>query len=74
MGRVLVEEGLAIARELYVGMLVDRSTKKIVLMASADGGRGEAATETWAVRVAPLNEWPDVSRRQLAAVREALRR
>jgi succinyl-CoA synthetase beta subunit len=35
---VLVEEGLAIARELYVGMLVDRSTKKIVLMASADGG------------------------------------
>ena len=38
VGRVLVEEGLAIARELYVGMLVDRSTKKIVLMASADGG------------------------------------
>jgi succinyl-CoA synthetase beta subunit len=36
--RVLVEEGLAIARELYVGMLVDRSTRKIVLMASADGG------------------------------------
>jgi succinyl-CoA synthetase beta subunit len=36
--RVLVEEGLAIARELYVGMLVDRSTKKVVLMASADGG------------------------------------
>ena len=38
VGRVLVEEGLAIVRELYVGMLVDRSTKKIVLMASADGG------------------------------------
>jgi succinyl-CoA synthetase beta subunit len=36
--RVLVEEGLAIARELYVGMLVDRSTKKVVLMASAEGG------------------------------------
>jgi succinyl-CoA synthetase beta subunit len=36
--RVLVEEGLAIARELYVGMLVDRSTKKVVVMASADGG------------------------------------
>jgi succinyl-CoA synthetase beta subunit len=36
--RVLVEEGLAIARELYVGMLVDRSTRTIVLMASADGG------------------------------------
>ena len=38
VGRVLVEEGLAIARELYVGMLVDRATRKIVLMASADGG------------------------------------
>ncbi len=38
VGRVLVEEGLAIARELYIGILVDRATKKIVLMASADGG------------------------------------
>ena len=36
--RVLVEEGLAIARELYVGILVDRSTKKVVVMASAEGG------------------------------------
>jgi succinyl-CoA synthetase beta subunit len=36
--RVLVEEGLAVARELYIGLLVDRSSKKIVLMASADGG------------------------------------
>ncbi|MEZ5290297.1 MAG: ADP-forming succinate--CoA ligase subunit beta [Vicinamibacterales bacterium] len=38
VSRVLVEEGLAIARELYVGMLVDRSTRKVVLMASAEGG------------------------------------
>jgi succinyl-CoA synthetase beta subunit len=38
VGRVLVEEGLAIKRELYVGLLVDRSTKKPVFMASADGG------------------------------------
>ncbi len=38
VGRVLVEEGLAIARELYVGLLVDRSTQKPVFMASADGG------------------------------------
>lgn len=29
--------------------------------------------ETWAVRVAPVNEWLTVSRRQLAVVREALR-
>jgi succinyl-CoA synthetase beta subunit len=38
VGRVLVEEGLAIKRELYVGLLVDRSPKKPVFMASADGG------------------------------------
>ncbi len=38
VGRVLVEEGLAIKRELYVGLLVDRSTRKPVFMASADGG------------------------------------
>ena len=35
---MLVEEGLAIARELYLGILVDRSTKKVVVMASAEGG------------------------------------
>jgi len=33
---------------------------------------GEGAEEGWAVRVAPLDEWLPVSRRQLAAVREAL--
>jgi succinyl-CoA synthetase beta subunit len=38
VGRVLIEEGLAIKRELYVGLLVDRSTRKPVFMASADGG------------------------------------
>ncbi len=38
VGRVLVEEGLAIKRELYVGLLVDRATQKPVFMASADGG------------------------------------
>ncbi len=32
----------------------------------------EGADEGWAVRVAPLDEWLPVSRRQLAAVREAL--
>lgn len=31
------------------------------------------AQDSWAVRVAPVNEWLAVSRRQLAAVREALR-
>ncbi len=38
-----------------------------------DAGDGLESQETWAVRVAPVNEWLTVSRRQLAAVREALR-
>ncbi len=38
VGRVLVEEGLAIARELYLGIVIDRATKQPVLMVSPDGG------------------------------------
>jgi len=33
---------------------------------------GDEAADGWAVRVAPLDEWLAVSRRQLAAVRAAL--
>ncbi len=36
--RVLIEEGLDIARELYLGMVIDRSTQKIVVMVSREGG------------------------------------
>jgi len=36
--RVLVEEGLQIVRELYLGLVIDRSTRRPVLMASPDGG------------------------------------
>jgi len=36
--RVYVEEGCDIARELYLGMLVDRVTGRITLMGSAEGG------------------------------------
>jgi succinyl-CoA synthetase beta subunit len=38
VSRVLVEEGLQIARELYFGMLIDRSSRSVVLMASSAGG------------------------------------
>ena len=38
VGRVLVEQGLKIARELYLGLVIDRSTERPVLMASPDGG------------------------------------
>jgi len=36
--RVLIEEGLPIARELYLGMVIDRATGRPVLMASTEGG------------------------------------
>jgi len=36
--RVLVEQGLKIKRELYLGMVIDRSTERPVLMVSSEGG------------------------------------
>ncbi|HEU4458162.1 MAG TPA: LytTR family DNA-binding domain-containing protein [Methylibium sp.] len=41
--------------------------------AGAGDGESDDGAETWAVRVAPVDEWLAVSRRQAAAVREALR-
>jgi succinyl-CoA synthetase beta subunit len=38
VSRLLIEEGLAIDRELYLSIVVDRSTQKAVLMVSAEGG------------------------------------
>ena len=36
--RLLVEEGADIKKELYVGMVVDRTTQRVCLMASSEGG------------------------------------
>ncbi len=36
--RVLIEEGMNIERELYVGITLDRSTSKNVIMVSTEGG------------------------------------
>jgi succinyl-CoA synthetase beta subunit len=36
--RLLVEEGADIKDELYVGMVVDRGTQRVALMASSEGG------------------------------------
>ena len=36
--RLLIEEGADIAKELYLGMVVDRVTQKVTLMASSEGG------------------------------------
>jgi succinyl-CoA synthetase beta subunit len=38
VARVLVEQGLKIKRELYMGIVIDRSSEKPVLMVSPDGG------------------------------------
>jgi succinyl-CoA synthetase beta subunit len=36
--RLLVEEGADIRKELYLGMVVDRTTQRVALMASSEGG------------------------------------
>jgi len=36
--RLLIEEGADIAKELYVGIVVDRVTQKVCVMASSEGG------------------------------------
>ena len=36
--RLLIEEGADIRKELYVGMVVDRVTQRVALMASSEGG------------------------------------
>ena len=38
VNRLLVEEGVDIARELYVGLVIDRSSQRVVVMVSAEGG------------------------------------
>jgi succinyl-CoA synthetase beta subunit len=46
--RLLVEQGVAIARELYVGVTLDRASSRNVVMASTEGGVEieKVATET----------------------------
>ncbi|MBT5632897.1 MAG: succinate--CoA ligase subunit beta, partial [Nitrospina sp.] len=36
--KVLIEEGMSIAKELYMGILVDRETSQVLIMASEAGG------------------------------------
>ncbi len=38
VSRLLIEEGLDIDRELYLSLVIDRSTKRPVMMVSAEGG------------------------------------
>jgi len=38
VGRLYIEDGCAIARELYLSLLVDRATARVAVMASTEGG------------------------------------
>ncbi|MDD3396648.1 MAG: ADP-forming succinate--CoA ligase subunit beta [Acidaminococcaceae bacterium] len=38
VNRLLIEEGINIAKEYYLGMVIDRDTAKIVMMGSSEGG------------------------------------
>lgn len=59
IGRVLIEEPTAIARELYLSCLVDRESRQVLFMASAAGGMDieKVAAETperiFTIRVHP---------------------
>ena len=56
--KLLIEEGMAIARELYLGIVLDRSVSKLVFMASTEGGMEieKVAAET---PEKILKEWVD---------------
>lgn len=63
---VLVTTGADIAKELYVAVLLDRASSRLVLMASTEGGteieevaaeRPEAIQKVWADPVTGLGSW-----------------
>lgn len=56
---------------IHRNALVARHAIRALELRAADDNE-EAGSEGWAVRVAPLDEWLAVSRRQVAAVRAAL--
>jgi len=58
--KLLIEEGMNIARELYLGMVLDRSVSQLVMMASTEGGMEieKVAAET---PEKILKEWIDPS-------------
>jgi succinyl-CoA synthetase beta subunit len=56
--KVLVEEAVDIARELYLGIVVDRSNARPVVMASTEGGMEiEEVAAKWPEKI--LKEWAD---------------
>ncbi len=70
--RLLVEQGLAIEHEYYLGMLLDRATGKNVVMASQEGGMDiEEVAEKhpekiFRLTIDPATGWQDWQSRSLA--------
>ena len=70
--RLYIEEGCDIARELYVGMLLDRAVGQLVVMASTEGGMDieKVAEETpeliHKVWIDPAQGFGDFQARQIA--------
>lgn len=57
--KVLVEEGLAVKQEFYVGATIDRARQRPVLIASSEGGMGiEELAESSPERI--MREWINV--------------
>ena len=65
----LGENFIRVHRNALVAKQAVRALERRVL---SGGDDGDEAAEGWAVRVAPTDEWLAVSRRQVAAVRDAL--
>jgi succinyl-CoA synthetase beta subunit len=56
--KVLVEQGVKIARELYIGMVIDRANQRVCMMASTEGGvEIEKVAEEHPEKI--LKEWAD---------------
>jgi succinyl-CoA synthetase beta subunit len=72
VSRVLVEEGLQIARELYLGLLLDRAVGRPVIVASAAGGveieqvAAETPERIFRVAIPPATGLAPFHSRQLA--------
>ncbi len=68
----LGEGFLRVHRNALVARRAVRALERRTLAPGEEAGEGADAGEGWAVRMAPVDEWLVVSRRQVAAVREAL--
>jgi len=70
--RLLIEQGLAIEHEYYLGMLLDRATARVTVMASAEGGMDieEVAAKhpekIFKQPIDPATGWQDWQSRRLA--------